>query len=203
MEFWNSELTEKSWKILQEIRTKYNFILIGGWATYLWAKQQKSKDVDIVVDILELHKLKKENLSKNENLKKYEIKFGDIDIDIYVEYYSKLTIPVEDIKHYATKLQGFNVVIPEILLILKQGAEKDREHSIKGEKDRQDIVSLLFFSEIDFKKYDEILSKYSKKEYLLRLKSILTSFKNYNSMNMSPGDLKKKKDSIINRIRLI
>ena len=74
MEFWNSDLTEKSWKILREFKKDHNFVLIGGWATYLWARRQKSKDIDIVVEIDELQKLKNEGLSKNDNLKKYEIK---------------------------------------------------------------------------------------------------------------------------------
>ncbi len=41
-EYWNSLITEKSWKILQEIKKEHEFILIGGWAAYLLAKQQKS-----------------------------------------------------------------------------------------------------------------------------------------------------------------
>src|SRR3989344_4490106 len=97
-EYWNSLLTEKSWQILQDLRREYNFILIGGWAVYLFTKQQKSKDIDIVVGINELEKLKGGGLGKNDNLKKYEIKKEEIDVDIYVEHYSKLAIPVEDIK---------------------------------------------------------------------------------------------------------
>src|SRR3989344_2988695 len=114
MKFWNSLLTDKSWMILQDIRKKYDFILIGGWATYLWTKQQKSKDIDIVVSIDELQRLKQENLGKNDSLKKYEIKFDEIDVDIYVSYFSKLAIPVEDIKKYSSVTEGFNVVIPEV-----------------------------------------------------------------------------------------
>ena len=110
MEFWNSQLTEKSWKILQELRRKYNFILIGGWATYLWTRQKKSKDIDIVVEINELQKLKKEFLSKNNHLKKYEIKIDEIDVDIYVPYFSKFAIAPENFKRYVKKINGFNVV---------------------------------------------------------------------------------------------
>ena len=40
-EFWNSLLTEKSWNLLIEIKKKYDFILIGGWAVYLLTRQQK------------------------------------------------------------------------------------------------------------------------------------------------------------------
>ena len=68
MEYWNTLLTEKSWVLLQEIRKKYQFVLIGGWAIYLWARRQKSKDIDIVVSIDELQKLKQENLEKNDHL---------------------------------------------------------------------------------------------------------------------------------------
>src|SRR3989344_944923 len=162
MEFWNSQLTEKSWQIMQELKKEYNFILIGGWAAYLWARQQKSRDIDIVVEINELQKLKNYSsaqLSKNEHLKKYELKIGETDVDIYLSHFSKLAIPPEEIKNYVSRVEGFNVASKEALLILKQGAELDRENSVKGEKDRIDIISLLL-SGIDFKKYKEILKKY-------------------------------------------
>ena len=43
MEFWNSLLTQKSWELLQKLsKEKFRFILIGGWAAYLWTKQHKS-----------------------------------------------------------------------------------------------------------------------------------------------------------------
>lgn len=201
MEFWNSQLTEKSWKILQDIRKKYDFILIGGWATYLWTKQQKSKDIDIVIGINELQKLKKLDLRKNDRLKKYELKFDEIDVDIYVEHYSELAIPVKDIKNFSAETEGFNLISKEALLILKQGAEIDRENSIKGEKDRVDIISLLFFSNPDFKKYLNILKKYSKENYLERLTSILKNFKDYNSINMTPREFKLKKEKILNEFK--
>ncbi|MBS3100039.1 hypothetical protein J4463_02385 [Candidatus Pacearchaeota archaeon] len=203
MKFWNSQLTEKSWGILQELRKKYDFILIGGWATYLWTKQQKSKDIDIAVDIEEMQILKKANLSKNDNLKKYEMKFGEIDVDIYVSYFSKLTIPVEDLKKYSAKTEGFNVAIPEALLVLKQGAEIDRRNSVKGEKDKIDIISLLFFSNIDLKKYKSIIEKYSLETYINDLISLLTSFKDYNSLNLTPREFKIKKQNILALIKKV
>ena len=201
MEFWNSQLTEKSWTVLQEIRKKHKFILIGGWAVYLWTRQQKSKDIDIIVDIQELQKLKKENLSKNDNLKKYEIKTGEIDIDIYVPHFSKLTIPLEDMKNYTSEIEGFTVASKEVLLILKQGAEKERGNSVKGEKDQIDIVSLLFFSDIDFNKYKTILKKYRFEVYIDWILSLLRAFSDYNCINMTPREFKQKKMKLINEIR--
>ena len=122
MEFWNSLLTEKSWNYLQQLaKKKFHFVLIGGWAAYLWTKLHKSKDIDIVLkNVADLEAIKKEYvLNKNDNLKKYEIKFEEIDVGVYVPYFSKLAIPVEDIPTYATKVENISVVMPEILLLLK------------------------------------------------------------------------------------
>ncbi len=203
MEFWNSLLTEKSWKLLQELNKKYDFAVIGGWAVYLLTKQQKSKDIDIVVDISELQKLKQENLIKNERLKKYEIKLGEIDVDIYVSYFSKLTIPAEEIKNYSIKIEGFNVTSPEALLILKQGAYEERKNSIKGEKDKIDIISILLFSGINLKAYFSILEKYSLKNYLINLINLLKNFKDYNSLSLNPRIFRLKKEKILNEMRMI
>ncbi len=158
MEYWNNLIVERSWKILQELKNKFKFILIGGWANYFWTKKFKSKDIDIIVDFDTLDKIKKQyNLKKNENLRKYEIKINEVDIDIYVAFYSDLTIPIEQIKK--TKIEGYNVVQIEDLLVLKQGAEIDRKESEKDEKDRLDILSLILYCDIDFKKYYAILKK--------------------------------------------
>lgn len=201
MEFWNSLLTEKSWRVLLELKKKYNFILIGGWAVYLLAKQQKSKDIDIVVNIKELQKLKKENLNKNDNLRKYEIKNEEIDVDIYVDYFSKLTIPVEELKNYVSKVEGFDIISPEALLVLKQGAEFQRRNSVKGEKDRIDIISLLFFSSIDFKKYKSIIEKYSLDKHIGELIALVRAFTDYQSLNLNPREFKLKKEETIKNLR--
>src|SRR3990167_1730580 len=128
MEFWNSLLTESSWKILQNLKSeKFRFILIGGWAAYLFTKQHKSKDIDVIIP----------NFSDLEILKqKYNLNINDIDIDIYVPFYSKLALPIEALSKETTKIESFEVVKSEILLILKQGAEFNRASSVKGQKDR-------------------------------------------------------------------
>lgn len=203
MEFWNSTLTEKSWNLLQEFRKKYNFILIGGWAVYLWTRQLKSKDIDVVVDIPELEKLKKENLSKNDNLKKYEIKTEEIDIDIYLSHFSKLAIPPEDIKKYSATIENFKIATPEALLVLKQSAELERMDSVKGEKDRMDIISLLFFSDINLKEYKLILKKYSLINYLNRIIFLLKDFREYNLLNLTPREFKIKKEKILKKLKML
>ena len=202
MEYWNSMLTEKSWKILHEIRKQFNFVLIGGWAVYLWTKTHKSRDIDIVVDFQTLEKLKKDyGLRKNDHLKKYEIKQDEIDIDIYVPYYSKLAIPVEEIK--SAKIEGFDVAKPEFLLILKQGAEIERKESQKGEKDRIDIISMVFNCSIDYKLYSDILEKNKIAHLLERLAKIVKEFDNYAYLSLTPSQLKLKKKEVLYKSSII
>ncbi len=199
-EFWNSLLTQKSWDLLTKIaREPFKFILIGGWAVYLWTNLHKSKDIDIALpDIKEIDYLKKNyDLKKNHNLKKYEITLEEIDIDIYVPYSSKLPIPVEDLKEYSVKTQGLTVLKPSALLVLKQAAEMQREDSVKGIKDRIDVMSLLCFGEPDLKLYSDILKRYGLESYLMRLKKIVGNFTEHNYLNMNPRELKlKKKDTL-------
>lgn len=204
MEFWNPLLTEKSWDLLRELNKKpFKFILIGGWAAYLWTGLHKSKDIDIIIyDFKDLEYLKKEyNLRKNDSLKKYEIKFDEIDIDIYVNYYSRLTLPINEIKKQISKIESISVVSPEILLILKQGAEKDRENSIKGNKDRVDIVTLLCFSEINFKKYKRLLENHKLNDFLKRLNKIVSNFRDIQYLDMNAREFKLKKKELLNKIR--
>ena len=197
MEFWHDIITERSWKILQDIKREFDFILIGGWAVYLWTKAFKSKDVDILIDIKNLDYLKNNfDLRKNENLKKYEIKKDGIDIDVYVAFYSKLIIPVEDLVKYTTKIESFKVVKKEALLILKQGSEKEREFSEKGLKDRIDIITLLL-NDIDFKEYYKLVEKYKLDDFPSRLKIIINNFKDLKYINLNPREFKLKKQEIL------
>jgi len=203
MEFWNNTLTEKSWKILLELKEKnFDFIVIGGWAAYLWTNLHKSKDIDIVIrDFKDLNFLKKNyELIKNDNLKKYEIKIEEIDIDIYAPFFSELTIPADEIKKYTSKIKNFEVVKPEALLILKQGAELDREKSVKGEKDRIDIMTLVLNADVNFKEYFNLLKKYKIEHFYKRLKKIILSFKEIKYLNMNPREFKLKKEKVMKRL---
>lgn len=44
-EFYHQLITEKSFQLLKQLKQKFNFILIGGWAIYLYSKSLKSKEV--------------------------------------------------------------------------------------------------------------------------------------------------------------
>jgi hypothetical protein len=174
MEFWHDVLIEKSWAVLLELRKRYEFILLGGWAVYLYTKALKSKDIDIIVDYNTLGLMGRElPLKKNERLRKYELLINDVEVDVYVPYFSNLGIPVEDVAANIRVLEGFKVPTPEVLLILKQAAEVERAGSVKGLKDRIDILALLIYSEIDFNTYLSLVNKYSLYSYRERLKNLV------------------------------
>lgn len=200
MEFWNSLLTEKSWQIMQDLKKEsFRFIVIGGWSAYLWAKTHKSKDIDIIIpDFNELEILQQKYfLRKNDNLKKYEIKIEEIDIDIYLPHYSKLALPFTAMLQNTSRVEGFETVVPEVLLILKQGAELNRRDSIKGQKDRIDIMTLLCCSEIDFNKYRKILSENKLEHFRQRLREIVITFKDLKHLNINVKEFSKKKKKLL------
>ena len=202
MEYWHELQTKKSLEILLSLKGKFKFTLIGGWGVYLWTHSQKSKDIDIIIDFETLALLKQEHeVRKNERLKKYEIKIDEIDVDVYVGYYSSLVIPVEHVKN--TKIEGFDVATPEYLLVLKQGAEIERGESEKGEKDRIDIMSMLLKCDIDVKEYFLILKTEKKTEIYKRLISIVKNFKEPSHFGINLRKFSIEKRRIIEKLKAV
>lgn len=201
LEFYHDLITEKSYKILQSLRLKFDFILIGGWAIYLYTKALKSKDVDIIVDYSELAKLKNNfQIFKNERLRKYEIKFEEVDVDIYLPFFSELGLPLEEIKNYAMSVEGFKVLSPAALLILKIKTYSDRKGTNKGEKDLIDIFSLLLSGKIEWSEYKKIIGKYNLKETSQKLKEIIFSVKSIPQLNLSNHRISKLKKKVVENI---
>ena len=68
--FYQQFLTDKSLSILTELKKRFKFTLIGGWAVYFYTNSLKSKDIDMIVDFSQLEQFKKEfTIEKNENVK--------------------------------------------------------------------------------------------------------------------------------------
>jgi len=202
MEYWHDLITEKSWKVLQQIKKEFDFILIGGWAVYLYTKALKSKDVDIVVNFETLNEIRKNHyLAKNDKLKKYEIKIDEIDVDIYVKNYSALPIPLNEIEKNFAQIEGFKLVKPEILLILKQTAEINRGDSEKGMKDKIDIINLLIKAEIDFDFYYELIDKYNLKDYRNELIRIIKNFNLLDNINLNVKQYKPIKLRLLKELK--
>lgn len=202
MELWNEIIIDRSWQLLQKLKKSIDFVLIGGWAVYLLTKAIKSKDIDIIIDFNTLSKLKEFGIRKNDKLKKYEIEAEGTDIDIYVPYYSKFILPVEEITKETVNIEGFEIPKPEILLILKQQAELSRKNTVKGQKDRIDILSLLMSKEVNFKFYKKISEKFEIRNYLNYLKTLIkTSNKEFLYLGIeNPREVKKIKQKILEKI---
>ncbi len=203
MEYWSELVTRKSWDVLLRLKKMpIDFVLIGGWAAFLWTRLHKSKDIDIVLESHEdLAYLKQHfDLKKNTHLKKYEIIIEEVDIDIYVPYFSELTLPAEEIINHKTLIENIAVVVPEVLLILKQGAEKDRSDSVKGKKDQIDILTLVLNVGIDWNKYHQLLKQYGLEAYLERLKTIITQFQEIKYLELNPRQFKLKKKEILQKL---
>ncbi len=144
MAYYHDLITQKSWEELKTLNKKIKFVLIGGWATYLYTKELKSKDIDILINYDQLGKLRQNyEVTKNDRLKKYEARKGEVQIDIYLPHYSDLGIPVDILINSSISLEGFRVVKKELLICLKIYVFNIRGRTPKGEKDFLDILSLL------------------------------------------------------------
>lgn len=204
-EFWHESLTEESWKKLQELSKETDLIVIGGWSVWLWTKQHKSRDIDILVGFDELAKLKqKYSLEKNDRLKKYEVKMQGFDVDIYVPFYSKLALPTEGLAKEKVKIEGINTITCEALLILKQGAEIGRRGTVKGQKDTVDILTILAYAPVNFKKYFELLKKHKKEGFAKELATEIARFNPADSeryLGLKFPEFNKKKKEILEKIK--
>ncbi len=165
--FWPEIVTRASWEELQRLAGEMDFVLIGGWAAFLWTGKHKSRDIDVIVNHETLAHLKQSyDLAKNARLKKYEIKKGEFDIDIYLPFFSDLVVPPSDIlERHHTRIRGIKVISVEALLVLKQAAYLDRRGSIKGKKDEIDLLTLLLYASPDWARYLCLLKEYGKRAY--------------------------------------
>jgi hypothetical protein len=107
-----------------------------------------------------------------------------------------MAIPCDQLATMSTVKEGFKVLKTEPLLILKQQAHSDRKDSIKGQKDRVDILSLLVSEAIDFKDYKRLLEKYNIVFFEKELKGIIKLAKEeFSYLNITnPRKIKQLKE---------
>jgi len=197
MNFYHNLITEKSWRLLQSLRKKYDFILIGGWAVFLHTKALKSKDIDLVLEFPELEKLKEGfEVSKNERLKKYEARRGEMEIDIYVPFYSSPGLPAEELKKFVTNLEGFRTVEKETLAVLKQEALLARKGTVKGRKDLADLISLFRLPGFDWGKYKKVVNKYGRGKSSAVALEILGKTTKMDELDLNPHQMARLKEKI-------
>jgi len=152
---WRDEIVDRAWSILIHLRGLSKFILIGGWAVYFWTRKLKSRDIDLCIDQDNFYRLQselqKENvfISRDPRLRRYEARFGDVEVDIYTPFQSNLIIPIGAMfsNRWFANIEGHDVAVPEVLILLKLQSAKERWSSEKGLKDRVDLLSLLLYSD--------------------------------------------------------
>lgn len=197
-DFYQQYLTDKSLSLLIELKKRYKFVLIGGWAVYFYTKALKSKDIDIVIDFSQLKKIKKDFLlEKNERLKKYQIKIEEIDVDIYLPFYSNLGLPVEEIIKKTTVVDNFSLPEKEVLVLTKLTAFQNRRSSIKGQKDLIDIFSLILLDDFDFEYFFELINKNQLNENLKMLKQLIKTTKEIEELNLNKHNFAKIKKKLL------
>ena len=201
-QFYHDIITEKSFLFLAELRKKYRFVLIGGWAVFLYTRALKSKDIDIIIEYDELGKIKNNLIVyKNERLKKYEVKTGEFDIDIYLPHYSDLGIDVEKIKKETANREGFILPRQEILFILKLYAWHNRRGSLKGQKDELDMFSLAFLPEFDWQFYLNFIKELEREDCHKNFIALLKSAREIKELGINEQRLSKIKKNILNRLQ--
>lgn len=198
MQYYHDLITQKSWQLLQNLKKKYDFVLIGGWAVYLYCQTLKSKDIDLILDYPMLEKLKEEfPVTKNDRLKKYEAKTEETDIDIYLPYYSELGLPADEAIKMTTILGNFKVPQMEVMTILKAKAFQGRKDSVKGRKDILDLVSLLRLEAFDFQKLKEIAGKYQKNDLLALMRENIETITKIEELNLNPYQMAQFKKRVL------
>jgi hypothetical protein len=201
MQFYHSLVTEKSYEFLQELKRDYQFILIGGWAVYLYTRSLKSKDIDIIIDYPELAKMREKNeVFKNDRLKKYEIKTGEFDIDIYLPHYSELGIDAQEIQKKSIVREGFVVPELEMLFLLKLFAWKNRKGSAKGRKDELDMFSLIFLPEFDLKKYLAQIKKLGMDKFHGDLEALIKNTSRIEELGINEQKMAKFKKIVLKQL---
>lgn len=176
VELWRDEAIERSWRVLRRLHELVDFVSIGGWGVYFWARKLKSRDIDIYMDQENFYRLQAEALKagfttkRNPRLKKFEVLIEGVEVDIYTPFMCNLVIPCLDVfrEGMLSNIEGFKVAAPEVLLLLKAQAAGERWGSERGVKDRADIISLLAFVDLKHDLLKKLLKKYDPGKSLLK-----------------------------------
>jgi hypothetical protein len=199
--FYHNLITTKSWQTLIDFSKKYQFILIGGWAVFLYTKALKSKDIDVVMEFEELEKMRNEfAVSKNERLRKYEVRKEEVEIDIYVPFWSNPGVPAEEIKKFTTRIEGFEIPEKEVLVLLKQKALADRQDSLKGKKDLVDLISLFKLDDFDWQKYKDLVKKFRLEQQTEKTKIIIKETTKIDELNLNVHQMARLKRKILSKM---
>lgn len=169
-------------------------IVIGDIATYLYSVHNKFNmellecdyDRKLLIDIINLKDLTDYygGCYENKCLNKYELEIGGLDYDLYLNHHHSLLFSYEELFEHSQLILDIRVPAIEHLLKLKLIVYEDNKQSIKGEKDKHDIIKLLCFAYIQNQPNVEILidNKFEFKHALEKCYEILKDNKTFLSM---------------------
>ncbi|MCW6159899.1 MAG: hypothetical protein LVQ95_02305 [Candidatus Micrarchaeales archaeon] len=160
-QFWNEEKTNESMAVLNSLKRSVDFVLIGGWAVYMYTNAQKSEDVDIALDYSQLGFFKKYGVGEYERMRIKYSKIGNVVVDLFIPEFtdSDLPVPVSVILRDCVLVNGIKVVRKELLLLLKLWAYFGND-AIKLRKDEIDVATLLFYTDINLKAFKRYIDEY-------------------------------------------
>lgn len=200
MPYYHDLVTQHSWEALQTLRRQLEFLLIGGWAVYLYTKALKSKDIDVIVDFPQLATLAKHyTVSKNERLRTYEAIAGEVQIDVYLPHYSRLGLPVELLREHARSVEGFTLLEPTYLLALKLHTLTERARTPKGEKDFLDCLALLQAGVADLAEAAALLKRDDRVEALRLFRILLGEHRQVPELSLNAHHLSRLKKRLVSR----
>jgi hypothetical protein len=144
----------KLWKIVRDLIkiSDGEIVFIGGIAVYLHAARRRAAklppetthDVDAALSLVAAGSMRDElEVVPNPRLKKAQVKIGEIDVDLYVEYQNGLRFDYQELAQYATTARKLKIAALGHLLLLKIDAYLARSTSARGAKDRRDIAKIL------------------------------------------------------------
>lgn len=201
MQYYQDLITDKSFQFLQELSRNYDFILIGGWAVFLFSHALKSKDIDLIIEYGELGRLReKYTVLKNDRLKKYEIKTGEFDVDIYLPHYSELGVDIGEIKKTIVAREGFKTPSIEILFLLKLNAWQNRRGSAKGQKDELDLLSMAILPEFNWGQLLENTAKLNFQEQVILFKDFIDKTVEVKELGLNEQKMARVKKAIFKKI---
>ncbi|MEM4071788.1 MAG: hypothetical protein QXL63_00385, partial [Candidatus Micrarchaeaceae archaeon] len=152
---------KRSRELLNAIAGAVDFVLIGGWAVFMYTRQQMSLDLDIAIGYESLEYFRKYGIKDYKNI---SIKYSVIDgtyVDLFIEDFSdrELPFPVRVILNNYTTIEGIKVVNKELLLLLKLWGYL-RADQQKIRKDILDVLALLLYGDIDLEKFKNYIEEY-------------------------------------------
>lgn len=142
------------WKVVIEVGERFGpgLVYIGGVAVYAHTLESElhrnlfkfSHDADFMISVSDYTDLKDiEQVTPNKRLRKLQFYKGGFEFDVYVENQNGLVVPYDEAAACSVVKSGIRVACIEHLILLKLKAYEDRRGSAKGQKDEDDLFTLL------------------------------------------------------------